>query len=70
MDEGVERVGFGEGSEVFGPVVAGEFVFGGLVESDSDIPVGCLVVDGYVVFGGESDGPGLVVDSSVDPSPL
>ena len=38
---------------MFGPVVSGQFVFGGLVETDPDIPVGGSVLGGDVVFGGE-----------------
>ena len=52
-----QRVGFGEGAEVLGPVVSGECIFGGLVESDPHIPVGGLVVDHDVIFGGKSDCP-------------
>lgn len=61
-----ELVGFGEGSEVFWPVVAGEFVLGGLVEADPHVPVvGSLSVD-HVVFGGEANRLVFLVDPFVD----
>jgi hypothetical protein len=40
LDVGEDGVGFGEGAEVFGPVVVGEFVVCGLVEADADVSVG------------------------------
>jgi hypothetical protein len=40
LDVGEDGVGFGEGAEVFGPVVAGEFGVCGLVEADADVSVG------------------------------
>jgi hypothetical protein len=40
LDFGEDGVGFGEGAEVFGSVVAGEFVVCGLIEADADVAVG------------------------------
>ncbi len=41
---------------MFWPVVAGEFVLGGLVEADPHVPVGGSSVTGDAVFGGEANG--------------
>ncbi len=42
---------FGEGSEVFGSVVSGDLVLGGLVEADADVSVGFAVGVFDLVFG-------------------
>jgi hypothetical protein len=64
-----ELVGFGEGPEVFWPVVAGEFVLGGLVEADPHVPVDGSVVAGDVVFGREANRPVFLVDPFIDFAP-
>jgi hypothetical protein len=61
-----ELVGFGEGSEVFWPVVVGQFVFGGLIETDPHVPIGGSIVAGDVLFGGEANRPVFLVGSFVD----
>ncbi len=66
LDVFEELVGFGEGSEVFWPVVAGEFVSGGLVEADPHVPVDRSVVAGDVVFGRQANRPVFLVDPFSD----
>jgi hypothetical protein len=70
LDFDEDRVGFGEGTEVFGPVVAGEFVVCGLVEADADVSVGLAGGVFDFVFGEEAVGAGGLVAAPVDSSPL
>ena len=66
MNVGEDRVGFGEGAQVFGPVVPAQPVFGRLVQADADVPVGltCSWVGDDVIFGEHS----VAVVASVLPS--
>ena len=50
MDADEDGVVFWEDAEVFGSVVAGELVFGGLVESDTDVSVGLTELDPFEVL--------------------
>jgi hypothetical protein len=69
LDFGEDGVGFGEGAEVFGSVVAGEFVVCGLVEADADVSVGLAGGVFDFVFGEEAVGAGGLVAAPVDASP-
>lgn len=54
---------------MFWPVVAGEFVSGGLVGADPHVPVGGSVVAGDVVFGRQANDPVFLVDPFSDFAP-
>ena len=51
---------------MFWPVVASQFVLGGLVEADPYVPVDGSIIADDVVFGREAEGPVFLVESFVD----